>query len=92
MCAAIYARYSSDQQSSASISDQVRLCRRLCVEQGWTVVDVFVDEAVSGATHLRSGFQEMQQRAIAGGFEVLVAEALDRLSRDQDTSPVCTSG
>ena len=35
MRAAIYARYSSDQQSAASIPDQVRLCRRLCDEQGW---------------------------------------------------------
>ena len=31
MRAAIYARYSSDQQSAASIPDQVRLCD----EQGW---------------------------------------------------------
>ena len=84
MRAAIYARYSSDQQSTASIPDQVRLCRRLCEEQGWTVVEVFADEAVSGATHLRSGFQHMQQRAMAGGFDVLVSEALDRLSRDQE--------
>jgi site-specific DNA recombinase len=84
MRAAIYARYSSDQQSTASIPDQVRLCRRLCDEQGWTVVDVFADEAVSGATHLRPGFQEMQQRAMAGDFDILVSEALDRLSRDQE--------
>lgn len=35
MRAAIYARYSSDQQSAASIPDQVRLCRPLCDEQGW---------------------------------------------------------
>ena len=84
MRAAIYARYSSDQQSVASIPDQVRLCQRLCLEQGWTVVDVFVDEAMSGATHLRFGYQQMQQRAMAGGFEILVSEALDRLSRDQE--------
>jgi site-specific DNA recombinase len=47
MRAAIYARYSSDQQSAASIPDQVRICRRLCVEQGWTVAQVFADEAMS---------------------------------------------
>ena len=38
MRAAIYARYSSDQQSAASIPDQVRLCRKLCADNGWTVV------------------------------------------------------
>ncbi|GEM94363.1 hypothetical protein RSP03_34300 [Cereibacter sphaeroides] len=35
--AVIYARYSSEMQSSASIPDQVRICRRLCEERGWTV-------------------------------------------------------
>ena len=84
MRAAIYARYSSDQQSAASIPDQMRLCRRLCEEQGWAVVEVFADEAMSGATHLRPDFQRMQQLAMRGGFDVLVAEALDRLSRDQE--------
>ena len=84
MRAAIYARYSSDQQSAASIPDQVRICRRLCDEQGWDVVEIFADEAMSGATHLRPDFQRMQQLAMRGGFEVLVAEALDRMSRDQE--------
>ena len=84
MRAVIYARYSSDQQSAASIPDQVRLCRKLCLEQGWAVVEVFADEAMSGATHLRPDFQRMQQLAMAGGFDVMVAESLDRLSRDQE--------
>ena len=82
--AAIYARYSSDMQSAASITDQVRICRRLAEERGWQVVEVFADEAISGATHLRPGFQAMQQAAMTGRFDVLVAEALDRLSRDQE--------
>lgn len=84
MRAVIYARYSSDQQSAASIPDQVRLCRKLADERGWQVVDIFADEAMSGATHLRPDFQRMQQLAMVGGFEVLVAESLDRLSRDQE--------
>ena len=82
--AAIYARYSTDLQSAASITDQVRICRRLAEERGWQVVEVFADEAITGATHLRPGFQALQQAAMAGRFDVLVAEALDRLSRDQE--------
>jgi site-specific DNA recombinase len=84
MRAAVYARYSTDMQSSASIADQVRVCRQLCEANGWTVVDIFADEAMSGATHLRPDFQRMQQAAIAGTFDVIIAEALDRLSRDQE--------
>ncbi|WP_423208842.1 recombinase family protein [Paracoccus yeei] len=82
--AAIYARYSTELQSSASIQDQVRVCRKLCQENGWQVVEVFVDEAMSGASHLRPGFQEMQQAARDGRVDIVVAEALDRLSRDQE--------
>lgn len=82
--AAIYARYSTELQSSASIQDQVRLCRKLCTENGWQVVDVFADEAMSGASHLRPGFQDMQQAARDGRVDVIVAEALDRPSRDQE--------
>jgi len=82
--AAIYARYSSDMQSAASIPDQIRICRRLAEDHGWTVVEVFADEAISGATQLRPQFQAMQQAAMAGQFDVVVAEALDRLSRDQE--------
>ena len=82
--AVIYARYSSDLQSAASIPDQVRLCQKLCRENGWAVLEVFADEAMSGASHLRPDFQRMQQLAMNGGFDVLVAESLDRLSRDQE--------
>jgi site-specific DNA recombinase len=48
------------------------------------VVEVFADEAMSGATHLRPEFQRMQQMAMNGQFDVIVAEGLDRLSRDQE--------
>ena len=82
--AAIYARYSSDLQSAASITDQVRVCQTLCAERGWRVVEFFTDEAMSGASHLRPGFQAMQQAAMNGQFDIIVAEALDRLSRDQE--------
>jgi site-specific DNA recombinase len=39
MRAVIYARYSSDRQSEASIEDQLEVCRRYAQAQGWRVVD-----------------------------------------------------
>ena len=48
MRAAIYARYSSDLQSEASIDDQVRLCRERAKRDGMTVSDVYTDYAISG--------------------------------------------
>ena len=82
--AAIYARYSSDLQSHASIEDQVRLCRRLIKERGWSEALIYSDAAMSGASTLRPGYQKMLEDAHAGTFDVLVAEAMDRMSRDQE--------
>jgi site-specific DNA recombinase len=82
--AVIYARYSSDNQRDASIEDQVRQCRARIDQEGWQRGQVYSDHAISGATTLRPGYQKMLEDARAGRFEVLVAEALDRLSRDQE--------
>ncbi len=84
MRAAIYARYSSDQQREASIDDQIRLCKEKIAKEGWTLIQVFRDSAMSGATTLRPGYQAMLEAAREAGFDVVVAEALDRLSRDQE--------
>ena len=84
MRAAIYARYSSDLQSSASIDDQVRICTRLIDKEGWSLVKVYSDQGISGASHLRAGYQQMLNDARGGLFDVVVAESIDRLSRDQE--------
>jgi site-specific DNA recombinase len=82
--AVVYARYSSDNQRDASIEDQVRQCRARIEQERWQLGEVYSDHAISGATTLRPGYQKMLEDARAGRFEVLVAEALDRLSRDQE--------
>jgi site-specific DNA recombinase len=71
MKAAIYARYSSDNQRDASIADQLRICGEFAARQGWTVTQEFTDHAISGATLLRSGFQ------------VLMRDAFDSSARDR---------
>jgi DNA invertase Pin-like site-specific DNA recombinase len=81
MRAVIYARYSSDHQREASIEDQVEVCRRYIERQGWTVVEVYADRALSGASRFRPAFQQMQVDAEQRRFDVILVEALDRLSR-----------
>src|SRR5262245_46610506 len=81
---ALYARYSSDQQRKASIEDQFRLCRLYAEKQGWTIVDTHQDRAVSGASLIRPGIRALLADALRGHFEVVLAEALDRISRDQE--------
>ena len=82
--AAIYARYSTDQQRDASIEDQVRLCRERAAREGWEVSEVYADAGLSGASLMRPGIQQLMKDALAGKFNVLLAEALDRISRDQE--------
>ena len=84
MRAAIYARFSTDQQSVASIEDQARLCRERAIALGLTVVAVHSDCAISGATPVnrRPGASACVAEALAGRFDVLLVESLDRLSRN----------
>jgi len=80
---AIYARYSSDLQTDASIEDQIRLCQELASKEKWAVVNRYTDHGISGASLMRPGIQALMQDASGGKFDLVVAEALDRLSRDQ---------
>ncbi len=82
--AAIYARFSSDLQRDKSIDDQIALCREVAARDGATVVLIFEDRAISGASTMnRPGFRDMMRAAEQRGFDVLIAEDIDRISRDQ---------
>ena len=87
MRAALYARYSSDQQRAASIPDQLRICREVAAREGWDVVADYTDAATSGASLMRPGIQSLMRAAQSGAFGVVLAESLDRFSRDlEDTA------
>ena len=81
---ALYARYSTDLQSDASVEDQLRICRTRAEREGWTVVESYSDRAISGASLIRPGIQALMEDAGPRRFDVVLAEALDRLSRDQE--------
>ena len=82
---AIYARYSSDNQREASIADQLRMCRLRAEKEGWTVVEEYSDHAISGSSMIqRSGLQALIMDSTRGRFDLIMAEALDRISRDQE--------
>jgi len=82
--AAIYARFSSELQSDRSIDDQVVLCREYAARHGWTVTEAYADYAVSGSSvHGRFAFERLVADARAGRFDIILAEDLDRLSRNQ---------
>jgi site-specific DNA recombinase len=80
---AIYARFSSDRQSQTSADDQVADCRARAEREGWEVVQVYADLAISGANNRRPGMTAMLADAAAGSFDIVLAEALDRIARNQ---------
>ena len=84
--AAIYARFSSEGQRESSIEDQVRNCLKLIEVHGWQMVGIYSDRAISGATTLRPDYQRLLADGRNRAFDVIVAEGLDRLSRDQEAT------
>lgn len=83
--AAIYARRSTDKQDKRSCEDQLSLCAEYTAKHGYEVVQVYKDEAVSGASlHGRTEFARVLADAEAGQFDVLLAESTSRIGRDQE--------
>lgn len=81
--AALYARFSTDLQSDASVEDQMRLCERFAANYPAEVVERFHDMATSGsAIGNRPGYQALLRFAKARQCDVVIAEHTDRLTRD----------
>ena len=80
----LYARCSDELQSPTSIDDQLRICRERAKREGWQVVGEYTDRAITGSVMGRSGLQQLLADARQNKFDVVIAEALDRLSRDQE--------
>ncbi len=80
MKAAIYARYSTDNQSSDSTADQVALCRRYAASRGFEVVLSIEEPAISGATHERPGLRTLLDSI--GLWDCILCTSFSRIGRD----------
>ena len=78
-----YSRYSSDQQSRASIEDQQRKCREYANREGWHEVRAYADKAQSGVGSDRAEFQKLMAAAYSPtrDFDVILIDDTSRLSR-----------
>jgi DNA invertase Pin-like site-specific DNA recombinase len=82
--AAIYARYSSENQRPESIDDQISACRKFARNHCYTISEehVFSDQAASGARKDRNGLTALLAAAGARTFEIVLVDDLSRLARD----------
>ena len=82
--AVIYARYSSDKQSEDSIEAQIRACKEYAATKGYTVIQVYADEAISGKgskTNQRAQYQKMLRDCQKGAFDTILIHKYDRIAR-----------
>ncbi|MFB9269260.1 recombinase family protein [Bradyrhizobium erythrophlei] len=85
--ATIYAQFSTDLQNERSIEDQLSLCQSYAEREGLTVISTYEDQARSGGSVMgREGLLRMLDQARERSFDVVIVEALDRLSRDMGRS------
>jgi site-specific DNA recombinase len=84
MPAAIYARYSSENQRPESIDDQVSACRKLAKQRSIAISEdhVYSDQAQSGARSDRPALAALMAAAQSGEFDIVLVDDLSRLARD----------
>ena len=87
--ALVYSRVSTDAQErdGTSLDTQERACEEYAQAKGWTVVECIKDTA-SGSHLDRPGIERVRQLLRQGVVDVVVAYAVDRLSREQNQTGV----
>ena len=89
--AVIYARVSTQEQAQrkTSIPDQLEICHTVIKEKGWSFVDAFKDEGVSGhLTEERAGLQAMLRAAREHRLDLIVVKSYDRFARNKDSAAI----
>jgi site-specific DNA recombinase len=84
MPAAIYARYSSENQRPESIDDQISECRKLAKLRAIAISDdhIYSDQAQSGARSDRPALAALMAAAQQDELDVVLVDDLSRLARD----------
>lgn len=83
-----YCRFSSDNQRHESIEAQERAIKDYCIQKGYTLMNLYVDEALSGTSDERPQFLQMIEDSSKRTFEGIVVHKLDRFARNRYDSAV----
>ena len=83
--AAIYCRLSVDDgvdQQSQSIANQKEVLTEYCLENGFIIENIYIDDGISGTTFDRPGFNKMISSIENGNIDIVITKDLSRLGRD----------
>ena len=81
--AVIYARYSSDKQNEQSIEGQLRICNQYAESNGLTILDTYIDRAMTGTNDNRPALQQMlSDCAKPVPWDIVLVYAIDRFGRN----------
>ena len=83
--AALYCRLSKDDEQtgeSVSIGTQRMMLEKFCMEQGFHIFDVYVDDGFSGLNFERPEFQRMLKDIENDKINLVITKDLSRLGRD----------
>lgn len=86
--AVIYARYSSDKQTEQSIEGQLYDCYNYAKQHGITVVQEYIDRAMTGKNDDRPAFQQMLHESAMHKWDSVIVWKLDRFARNTIDSAV----
>lgn len=74
----------SPEERSESIKNQERMLRDKAEEEGWQIVDVYIDEDYSGADANRPEFNRMLKDCEDGKIDIVLCKSQSRFSRDME--------
>ena len=82
---ALYCRLSQDDKQegdSNSIINQKKILKKYALDRGYTNIQFYIDDGVSGTTFNRAGFQSMISDVEAGKVKRVIVKDMSRLGRD----------
>ena len=87
--AVIYARYSSDKQTEASIEGQLKECYEFANLNGYNIIDEpYIDKALSATNDNRLHFQRMIDDSYRRHFTAIIVYQFDRFARNRLDSAI----
>ncbi|MGL5257013.1 MAG: recombinase family protein, partial [Proteocatella sp.] len=88
MRAVIYARYSSHAQTEQSIEGQLHACTAYAQAHDLTIVNTYIDRALTGKTDKRPEFQKMIKDSAKHSFDFVILYKIDRFARNRYDSAI----